>query len=106
MNGEADRIIEEMSMKEIPRRSNGAIDVEKYREFSWRVQRATSIKMGHIEDKIKDNKVVKRLAYFSSIGLILVASSIVFIHAGWGFATGTLSGGAIIMKILSLIKHL
>lgn len=106
MNGEADRIINEMSMKEIPRNSNGKIDVEKYREFSWQVQRASSIKIGHIESKIKDNKVVKRLAYFSSIGLILIASSVVFIHVGWEFATGTLSGGAVIMKILSLIKHL
>ncbi len=106
MNGEADKIIQEFSMMEIPRHANGKVDVEKYREKSWQAQRAVTIKVECIDRKIQDNKIVRRLAYFASICLVLCASAIVFLHAGWEFATGTLGAGATMMKILSAIKNL
>ena len=93
-------------MKEIPRHSSGKINVEEMRVSIWQTNRAMATKIMHIETKIKDNKVVRRLAYFASIGFILCAAAIVLIHAGWEFATGTLGAGATMMKILSALKNL
>lgn len=106
MNDEADRIIKEMTMAEIPRHANGKIDVTKYREQEWQGRRATAFKLECIDKKIRDNKVVRRLAYFASIGCIIIATSIVLIHVGWEFATGTATFGGAMLKLLSGIKNL
>ena len=106
MNGEADRIINDMLMKEIPRHPGGKINVEEMRVAIWQTNRAMSTKIMLIDAKIKDNKVVRRLAYFASIGCIVSATAIVLIHAGWEFATGTATFGGALLKILSGIKNL